>query len=269
MEINKVKLIYFSPTGTTRKVLENVAKGIAGTLVEHIDLTLPCHTRQAITPSPQELVILGAPVYGGRLPVDAINRFRRVRAGKTLAVVVVVYGNREFDDALLELRDLAVELGFLPVAGGAFIGEHSFASPDAPIANGRPDSVDLQKATAFGARIGERVASLQSPVTLTALEIPGKFPYEGGPRNMAVSPITKKDICTLCGTCASVCPTAAISVNDSVATAVKACIRCCACIKSCPTGARRWEDDTMKIITAWLTENCRTRKEPQLFGVEA
>ena len=269
MEINKVKLIYFSPTGTTRKVVENIAKGINEALVEHIDLTLPGHTRQAIAPSPEELVIFGAPVYGGRLPVDAVDRFKRVRAGKSLAVVIVVYGNREFEDALLELKDLAVELGFIPIAGGAFIGEHSFASPDAPIANGRPDSLDVQKAMTFGARIGERIASLRSPATLTALKVPGRFPYEGGPRNMAVSPVTREDTCTLCGTCASVCPTAAISVNDSVATAVEACIRCCACVKSCPTGARVWEDDMMKTITTWLTENCKARKEPLLFGVEA
>ena len=86
---------------------------------------------------------------------------------------------------------------------------------------------------------------------------------------MAVSPVTREDTCILCGTCASVCPTAAISVNGSVVTAVGTCIRCCACVKSCPTGARVWEDDMMKTITTWLTENCGARKEPLLFGVEA
>lgn len=269
MEINTVKLIYFSPTGTTRKVVESVAQGISDAPVEHIDLTLPDHDLQAITPLPDDLVILGAPVYGGRLPVDAIKRFRQVKAGNTLAVIIVVYGNREFEDSLLELKNLAVELGFVPVAGGAFIGEHSFATPDIPIANGRPDSLDVLKAMAFGARIKDRIASLQSPDAQPGLEVPGRFPYEGGPRNMAVSPVTREDTCTLCGTCASVCPTAAISVNGSVVTAVGTCIRCCACVKSCPTGARVWEDDMMKTITTWLTENCSARKEPLLFGVEA
>lgn len=268
MEINNVKLIYFSPTGTTQKVVENIARGITDTPVEHIDLTLPDHAQEAITSSSDDLVILGAPVYGGRLPVDAINRFRKVNAGNTLAVVIVVYGNREFEDSLLELKNLAVELGFLPVAGGAFIGEHSFATPDLPIANGRPDSMDIVKAMAFGARIKNKIASLQSPATLTDLELPGRFPYEGGPRNMTVAPVTREDTCTLCGTCASVCPTAAISVDDGVTTAVESCIRCCACVKSCPTGARVWEDEMMRTITAWLNENCSIRKEPQMFGVE-
>ncbi|MGD9976285.1 MAG: 4Fe-4S binding protein [Desulfatirhabdiaceae bacterium] len=52
-------------------------------------------------------------------------------------------------------------------------------------------------------------------------------------------------------------------------TKIELCIRCCACIKSCPTGARIWEDSMMHTITTWLTENCSTRKEPQIFGMDA
>ena len=269
MDINKVKLIYFSPTGTTQKVLESIARGITSASVEHINLTLPDNAKQAIPPHSNDLVILGAPVYGGRLPAEAINRFKQIQAGNTLAVVVVVYGNREFEDSLLELKDLAIDLGFFPVAGGAFIGEHSFATADAPIANGRPDSLDVQKAMDFGARIKEKISSLQSSGVQTALAIPGKFPYEGGPRDMAVTPVTREETCTVCGTCATVCPTAAISIDASVATEVGACIRCCACIKNCPTGARVWEDEMMKTITNWLKDNCSARKEPQIFGIEA
>jgi flavodoxin len=153
MKVKQVKLIYFSPTGTTQKVLESIAKGITVEDVEHINLTLPEGAQQTIPPFSDELVIIGAPVYGGRLPVDAINRFKQLKASKTLAILIVVYGNREFEDALLELKNLAIELGFNPVAGGAFIGEHSFATKDVPIANGRPDSLDVQKAMDFGAKI--------------------------------------------------------------------------------------------------------------------
>lgn len=269
MNINKVKLVYFSPTGTTQKVLESIARGIAGASVEHINLTLPEKAQQAVPDCTNDLVILGAPVYGGRLPLEAIKRFKRQQGGNTLAAVVVVYGNREFEDSLLELKDLAIDLGFIPVAAGAFIGEHSFATADAPIAKGRPDSMDVQKAMDFGARIKEKISSLQSSGDRMDLAIPGRFPYEGGPRKMDVSPVTREDTCTLCGTCATVCPTAAIAVNGGVTTDVGTCIRCCACVKNCPTGARVWENEMMTTITNWLKDNCSARKEPQIFGIEA
>jgi ferredoxin len=265
MEVKQVKLIYFSPTGTTQKVLQSIAKGIIAEDAEHINLTLPEGAQQIIPPFSDELVIIGAPVYGGRLPVEAINRFKHLKASKTLAIIIVVYGNREFEDALLELKNLAVELGFNPVAGGAFIGEHSFATKHVPIANGRPDSLDVQKAVDFGAKIKDKVRALQSTDAQRDLEIPGRFPYEGGVRSMAVSPVTIEDSCTVCGTCASVCPTAAISINESVGTDIERCIRCCACIKSCPKGARVWEDSMIRNIAGWLNENCSTRKEPQIF----
>jgi ferredoxin len=269
MEVNHVKLIYFSPTGTTQKILESIAEGITSEDVEHINLTLPDGVQQTIPHISDELVIIGAPVYGGRLPVDAINRFKQLKASKSLAILVVVYGNREFEDALLELKNLAIELGFNPIAGGAFIGEHSFATKDVPIANGRPDSLDVQKAMDFGAKLKDKVTSFQLPDSQMDLEIPGRYPYESvGARSMAVSPVTKRDTCTVCGTCASVCPTAAISINGSVATKIELCIRCCACIKKCSTGARVMEDGLWKNIANWLNENFSTRKEPQIFGID-
>jgi ferredoxin len=269
MEVKKVKLVYFSPTGTTQRVLEGIAKGIAVENVEQINLTLPEGMQQAIPSFSDELVIIGAPVYGGRLPVDAIKQLKNLKANNTLAVLVVLYGNREFEDALLELKNLSIELGFHPVAGAAFIGEHSFATADVPIANGRPDSQDVQRAMDFGAGIKDKIAALKSIDGQTELEIPGSYPYKaGGARPMAVAPVTLEDTCTVCGTCASVCPTAAISINGSVATEIELCIRCCACIKSCPEDARIMEDDKWKNIAAWLNENCSTRKEPQMFGVD-
>jgi len=269
MEVKQVKLVYFSPTGTTQKVLESIAKGIAVEDIEHINLTLPEGTKQMIPPFSGELVIIGAPVHGGRLPVDAINRFKRLKASKTLAILIVVYGNREFEDALLELKNLAIELGFNPVAGGAFIGEHSYATKDVPIANDRPDNLDLQIAMEFGEKIKDKVTVLQSPDVLKDLYISGRFPYvAGGARPMAVSPVTKEDTCTVCGKCASVCPKAAISINGSLATNIELCIRCCACIKNCPTGARVIEDDKIKNTANLLSQYFNYPKEPRIFGIE-
>lgn len=269
MEIKRVKLVFFSPTGTSRKVLEGIARGIGVEAVEQIDLTLP---ENAYRPAPvfsDELVIIGAPVYGGRLPVDVVTRFRQLKAENTVAVLIVTYGNREFDDALLELKNLAVELGFNPIAGGAFIGEHSFASKEVPIANGRPDSSDMKKAVDFGRKIQRKVNALNSANDRVELEVPGSYPYKAeGARPMEISPVTDGDVCTVCGTCVSVCPTAAISMSGRVTTNVEQCIRCCACIKNCPEGARVMDNETWEYITNWLNENCGARKEPQMFGVE-
>ncbi|MCB2194084.1 MAG: 4Fe-4S binding protein [Deltaproteobacteria bacterium] len=267
MDIKRVKLIYFSPTGTTQKVLDSIAQGIGAQVVERFNLTLPEGASQTIPPLSDELVILGAPVYGGRLPAEAIKRFRQIKAENTLAVPVVLYGNREFEDSLLELKNLAIELGCKPVAAGAFIGEHSFATEALPIAMGRPDDDDLAKAQEFGAKIKNKIEVLESPAVQEDLDIPGRFPYEGGVAAMAVSPVSKEDLCILCGTCASVCPTAAVTVDESVATEVELCIRCSACVKNCPTGARVWEAPAMAKVTNWLHENCAARKEPQVFGV--
>lgn len=268
MEIKKLTLIYFSPTGTTKKVLESIAKGFTVEDIEHINLTLPEESQQTRPSLLDELTIIGMPVYGGRLPVDAVSRFKQIKANKTLAILIVLYGNREFEDALLELKNLSIELGFNPFAGATFIGEHSFATKNVPIANGRPDNLDIQKAMDFGTMIKDHVTALQSTDARMDLKVPGKFPYEAnGAVAMAVSPVTKKDTCTNCGMCASVCPTAAISINGKVATNIELCIRCCACIKNCPTDSRIMEDSKWKNIANWLNENCKTRKEPQVFGI--
>jgi ferredoxin/flavodoxin len=269
MDVKQVKLIYFSPTGTTQKILESIAKGITTETVEHINLTPPDSAQRTIPPFSDELVILGAPVYGGRLPVDAVKRFKRLHARNTLAILVVVYGNREFDDALLELKHLAGELGFVPVAGGAFIGEHSFATQNIPIASGRPDNKDEQTAIDFGTRVKDKITALTSADTLTDLALPGNFPSEYNAFTIPVSPVTNEDECAECGTCVDICPTAAISMNGSMTTDIELCISCCACIKNCSTGARVWEDDKIRQITNWLYENCSTRKEPQVFGVDS
>lgn len=248
--------------------MEGIARGIAGEDVDHLDLTLPEGTEQPLPPFSDELVILGGPVYGGRLPTDAVARFKTLKADNTPAVLVVLYGNREFEDALLEFRNLALELGFVPIAGAAFIGEHSFSTAERPIADGRPDEADLIRAVEFGAKIRAKAAALDSPGARPELEVPGRFPYESkGARPMAVAPVTKVDRCTVCGECATVCPTAAIAIDESVTTETELCIRCSACIKICPEEARLWEDEMMAKITTWLYENCSERKEPELFGV--
>ena len=265
MNIDTIKLIYFSPTGTTKSVLGGIARGMQAERTEHLDMTPPDANTRTLAETHDELAIIGAPVYGGRLPPVAVQRLRRLKGNDTPAVVVAVYGNREYEDALLELSDLVAESGFTPIAGGAFIGEHSFDSESMPIATGRPDEQDLEKAAEFGRAIRQKIAGIDTLGGMALLKVPGDFPYKEWHKWPGVSPTTQEDVCTRCEACIAVCPTAAITMNGILTTDTDACIVCCACVKACPTGARVAEHPRIKQSQEWLSTNCRTRKEPEMF----
>jgi len=264
MKIEQVNLVYFSPTGTTRKVVTTISEGFRSTSRQEIDLT-PAPNRQ--TPyrlTAEAVTILGTPVYSGRVPAAAAKAIRQLR-GEGPAILVVVYGNRKFEDALLELRDLASAAGFVPLAAAAFVGEHSYASDHYPIALGRPDVADLALARKFGAEVQSRIDALTTLKEIPMLVVPGNVPYKQAKSFQGISPASRTETCTLCGTCAEVCPMASISVTDRVKTNADTCIICCACVKNCPSGARELSHPDIDKIAAFLSEKFRQRQEPQWY----
>lgn len=174
-----------------------------------------------------DLVILATPVYYGRVPEEAASYFGALTAERTPVVPAVVYGNRAFEDALIELRDIAKVKGFLPVAGGAFIAEHSYSSPSHPIAEGRPDEADLKAARQFGASVRKKLRDLDSLDVMPPITVPGNYPHTE-PKNLILirearavvsfTPETDIGACTQCGQCVEVCPTGAISRDDVTTT---------------------------------------------------
>jgi flavodoxin/NAD-dependent dihydropyrimidine dehydrogenase PreA subunit len=266
----KLKLVYFSPTGTSKRAAEAVAKGL-GSEFDRFDLTLPVAGAMKHSFKSDELVVIAVPVYSGRVPYTAVKRLKNIKGRQSPAIVIVVYGNRAFEDALIELNDIAHEQGFRPIAGAAFIGEHSFDTPETPIATGRPDEADLDKAEAFGEQIKLKLGLGE----VSELVSPGCRPYrqnsdwnkplEERENAEPLSPETDPETCTLCGRCAQVCPTAAVAVNDSVKTDKKECIACTACVKCCPTGARAWKYERVKSAAFRLHANYGERKEPEFF----
>ena len=258
MNLPSVNLIYFSPTGTSRKVVKAIGQGLEAKQISEFDIT---QTDFEFKNFGNELTIIGVPVYKGRLPVDVISRLKKFKAKNTPVVLVAVYGNRDFDDALLELKDVSKELGFLPVAATAFIGEHSYSTESKPIAENRPDEADLLKAKQFA---GEILAKLEKNEG-AELAVSGNYPYKELPNAPVMSPRTIDVKCTLCGVCADVCPVDVIEVNKTVITNAEACIWCCACVKACPEDARIFDAPLINQITNNLFENCSERKEPVFF----
>lgn len=277
-----VHALYFSATNTTSTVVKAVAESISNTLslpmVIH-DITTPAQRASAgladencaVNPlsfNKEDIVIFGVPVYIGRVP-NLIKPFLgRIVGGGATGIPVVVYGNRNFDDALLELRDLMKTDGFeCNVAAAAFSAEHCFSRV---LGAGRPDTEDLAKAKDFGKRICETIASGKRK----ELEIPGNFPYRffsavdenGKPFDIRkAKPVTDANKCTGCGECVSMCPMGAIdSANPSMVTGI--CIKCNACVKRCPAGAKEFTDERYLEHLGILERNyAKIRREAEFF----
>ncbi|MFH2093607.1 MAG: EFR1 family ferrodoxin [Pseudomonadota bacterium] len=265
MNIKTVKLIYFSPTQTSKKIVEGIARGMNIENVEHIDLTLPSKDTEKIKFSNDDFVIFGMPVYGGRIPALAAARLAKFKGQQTLASVVVVYGNRAYEDALLELKNIAVDSGFKPVAAGAFIGEHSFSRKESPIAEGRPDKKDIAQTEAFGKSIFDKIQKNKNIDAIKQIDVPGNFPYKQGVSPSKAAASTDNDDCTMCKTCATVCPAGAITYEDEVITDNDKCILCCACLRICPTQARELIVPPILEKIKELSESCKEPKKAELF----
>lgn len=261
MEITKAKLVYYSPTGTSKRTVTAIMKG-TGLDYDYIDLTPPNAGMKSYEVAADELAIIAAPVYSGRIPPVAVERIKKVKGNGTPAVLVAVYGNRAFEDALLELKDIISELGFKAIAGAAFIGQHSFDTKDTPIATGRPDAEDIKKAKNLGVKVMEKLAGVEE---ITELAVPGAHPYRKGGGGEPRSPETNAETCILCGMCARVCPTGCVEVTETVSTEKEKCTACSACVQNCPTGARHWDHEGIRKAAKWLATEYGERREPEFF----
>jgi ferredoxin len=273
MEIRSLKTVCFSPTGTTNALVAAIARGIDAGTPDIIDITRPAAREQSLQTAEDDLLIVGVPVYLGRIPALAGDWLRTLEAHGTPAVCVVMYGNRAYDDALLELHDILAGRGCRPVAGAACIGRHSFSTPGAVTAEGRPDAQDCARAETFGKNVREKLRATSSPGQVPGISLPGCRPYrmatchpyrEGTPF-WNVDFIAVGDSCTQCGRCAAGCPVGAIDPADSSAIDTVRCITCCACIRNCPARAKTIKPGIVRDASLRVFSLNRERKEPEWF----
>jgi len=265
MKTQPLNLIYFSPTGTTKKILETIGENLNINNIKDYNITKFSETYNFPDNSENAVTIIGSPVYGGRIPVDAVKRLGQFKTDNSPAILVVVYGNRAYEDSLRELRDIAIQNGFKIIGAAAFIGEHSYSTAKTLLAEGRPDKADLSLAKKFAFNLNNKLNKLTSLDNIESLKIPGNYPYKEKGIAPVISPDTKESICTLCKTCEMVCPTNAVTVADSVITDKNLCIWCSACIKSCPENARFFDSPVIDKITKKLVNLCSEYREPEFF----
>lgn len=220
------ELYYFSPTGGTKKAGMLLCEGISWD-VEAVDLG---KKEEAPREPEGDLVVAAMPVFGGRIPGVAAEKLRTLNGKGKKAVAVAVYGNRAYEDALLELKDILEECGFEVTAAAALVAQHSMV-PE--VGAGRPDEEDQKEILEFGRKVREKLEKGSHG----AVEIPGNRPYKDE-MEIPATPMSAPS-CTKCGRCAMACPTDAIRIEDGqVMTEKESCILCMACKAACPEHAR-------------------------------
>ena len=259
MEYKTTHLVCFSPTHSSHTIANAVARGTGITQVKEIDLTYKMPDR--IVCVENSLAIIAVPVYAGRVASTALERLKRIEGKQTPVILVVLYGNRDYEDALLELKDWAIAAGFVPLAGGAFIGEHSYSRPDKPIAANRPDKNDQQIAFNFGRDAVQRLTGMFSLDAYPMLDVKGNFPYKESKPKTPEAPVTVDELCMQCGHCVEICPVQAITLQGRIMSDKELCIKCCACVKQCPGEARVFDTP----YTDMLFTHFSARREPELF----
>jgi len=261
-KIESLRMIYFSPTQSTKKIINAIADDINCGFREEVDLTFAAFKGEQ-QKSIADAAIIGVPVYSGRIPEIVISRMNGIKGNGIPAIIIVLYGNREFEDALLELKDFVENMGFAVIAAASFIGEHSLSSKEQPIASGRPDALDIEKAFSLGRKINKKIN--EQNFDNNEIVVPGRYPYRERKPKSTITLVTNEKKCIACNKCIQVCPVSAIPSDNPLITDGEKCLRCSACVKSCPQSARLITDCVSKEIANRLFDKCKTRKEPEYF----
>lgn len=244
--VQGIRAISFSPVGGTETIVNALAENLGKALgipVKKTSFTLPEKREMPLVCSPEELVVFGTPVYAGRVPNLLLPFLSTIQGNGAWVIPVVVFGNRNYDDALLELGRILQNTHAQVIAGGAFVSQHAFSNV---LGAGRPNEEDCAQLQVFATAIVHKCQAKDKTKPIF-LEDERKLVYFT-PRDrhgtfIDIRKVTPKvgDTCNQCGLCAQRCPLGSIN-PENVREMTGACMKCCACEKHCPQGARYFDD---------------------------
>ena len=259
MKIKNVSVAYFSATYTTQKIVRQIAQSIKPSFTEY-DITRKS-VCENIYLDTNDLLIVAVPVYAGRVPLKAAKALDYFKGNDTPIILVAVYGNRAYEDALVELKDLVEHNFFKPISAGVFIGRHSIFHP---IAMNRPNGEDLELATAFAKESSLILEKIKKTDSIASMDLPGDHPYKPYGQ-FPIYPTTNSDICNKCGKCSLLCPVKAISKTTPDHTDQVRCLSCGRCIIICPKDARSFSGELYDEKLEYFLEYFAKPNKPEFF----
>lgn len=265
--------IYFSPTGTTKKIVDTIGDELSrlfAVITKTYDFTLPIRRQSFPEISSEDIVVFGLPTYAGRLPNLLLDYLDTINGNSAFAIPVVTFGNRAYDNALVELKNLLEQHDFMTIGAGAFSCEHSFSYT---LAAGRPDERDIAFAKDFASKMYDKILKINiNEYEHTAIHVDGDAlsgnyqPQTNSGVKIDIRKVKPKtsSTCIKCGLCAESCPMGSISFVDfSEVTGI--CIKCGACVKKCPTHAKYFDDEGYLYHKTDLEKKYMRRAENKIF----
>ena len=234
MNIKRICVLYFSPTGGTEKIARLAAGNLAeklGLEPEFIDFTRPENRQAEYRFQADDLLVMASPVYAGRLPNKLMPEYKaKILGDATPAIPICVFGNRSPDEALREL--------VLLLEGNEI---RDFAARAAAKLSGDTlPPLELDRS-----EIGPYYTPLKEDGA------PAKF--------LKARPLTDWSRCSHCGVCARSCPMG--SIDRETMEAIGLCVKCQACVRKCTRRAKFFEDADFLSHVAMLEQNYTRRAE--------
>ena len=281
MRITGVTCMFFSGTGKTKMMTMDIASILAmklGVRFQAIDFSVPQAREKVYEFTDEEVLVIGVPVYAGRVPNLLLPFLKEKVKGAgfdisekklgTPCIPVVTFGNRSYDNALIELRNIMAVNGFACIGAGAFAAQHSFSQV---LGAGRPDKDDIFQAEELALIASDRLTQIgyrdlttfekmqlvsgsepEPDTTVAELEVVLKDPSEIAPENgegfstfiangLEIPVTVKGD-----ATCGYYQPRDregnSIDIRKVKPKTSDACIKCGKCAAICPMGAIDKED---------------------------
>ncbi len=244
--------IVFSATGRSEKVADAFCSAFDN--VEKIDLSLADFSD--ITLAEDDFCFVTAPVYGGVIPQVAADNIMKIKANGAKAVVMAVYGNRAYDDALAQLKDVCTKSGFTVCGAVGAVAQHSLLPA---VAADRPDENDKKQLAEFACRVMDKIKR----GNMADFTVPGKVPG-GEAHSLPVHPKATK-ACVKCGLCAEKCPVVAISKENPMVTDKTKCITCMRCVEICPQNARQLMPAVIKMANPLMKKVWGAHREIEFY----